>query len=83
MNARSAGSSVHARIKADLNGSANPLIVTACTVLDYLIEQLPALATATAPRASCSAQYPRSDMPPVSTRAAPTSRPEYAINTSI
>ncbi|MDZ7787774.1 MAG: SNF2-related protein [Halofilum sp. (in: g-proteobacteria)] len=37
------GSSVHARIKADLAGSANPLIVTAYTALDYLIEQLPDL----------------------------------------
>jgi len=39
------GRSVHAAVMGDLAGSANPLVVTAYTALDYLIEQLPGLET--------------------------------------
>ena len=39
------GSSVHAQVMADLAGAKEPLIVTAYTALDYLIEQLPKLDT--------------------------------------
>lgn len=37
--------SVHAGVLADLAGSEHPLVVTAYTALDYLIEQLPGLET--------------------------------------
>jgi len=39
------GGSVHARVMDDLAGSSEPYVITAYTALDYLIEQLPGLAT--------------------------------------
>ena len=39
------GESVHGQVIADLKGSTEPLIITAYTALDYLIEQLPGLDT--------------------------------------